>query len=62
VLTLTRQPGESIDIGDDVVVRIVAVRGSDVQLLVSAPKKTAIFRSEVIQGIVAGIDCPEGTA
>lgn len=62
MLTLTRRPGEAINIGDDVEVEIVSIRGSNVRLRVSAPKQTAIFRSELIRGIVSGIERPEGTA
>ena len=46
-LTLTRKPGESIHIGDDITVEIVRVQGDRVRLVVTAPRAINIRRSEL---------------
>ena len=47
MLILSRKAGESIVIGDDVVVRIVEVRGDVVRLGIDAPRSVAVHREEV---------------
>lgn len=46
MLVLSRKPGESILIGDDVVVTVIAVRGDQVRLGVHAPRSTPVHRSD----------------
>lgn len=45
-LLLQRKPNESISIGDDIVVTITEISGSRVQVQITAPKETKVFRSE----------------
>lgn len=47
MLVLSRRPGESITIGDDVVVTIISIAGGQVRLGISAPRKVQILREEV---------------
>ena len=47
MLVLSRRPGESITIGDDVVVTIISVTGGQVRLGISAPRNVQILREEV---------------
>lgn len=47
MLVLTRKAGESICIGDDIEVRIVAVRGQKVRLAIEAPRDVGVRRSEL---------------
>jgi carbon storage regulator len=47
MLVLSRKRGQSINIGDDIYVTVVAVRGDCVQLGVSAPKHVSVDRQEV---------------
>ena len=49
MLVLTRRQGESIQIGDDVVVTVLEVRGGQVRLGVTAPDTVAIHRAEVLE-------------
>jgi len=49
VLVLSRQPGESIQLGDDVEITILEVRGSIVKIGIDAPKEVSIYRSELGQ-------------
>lgn len=47
MLVLTRRNGESLFVTNDIEVRILAVKGNQVRLGVSAPQGAAIFREEV---------------
>jgi carbon storage regulator len=47
VLVLTRRPGESIMIGDDVVVTVLDVRGDVVRVGIKAPRTVQVHREEV---------------
>ena len=47
MLILTRRVGESIVIGDDIVVTVVEVRGDSVRIGVRAPRSVDVHREEV---------------
>ncbi len=47
MLVLTRRPGESLMIGDDVVVTILEVRGDVVRVGIKAPRSVQVHREEV---------------
>lgn len=47
MLVLTRRPGESIVIGNDVVVTVLEVRGDQIRIGVSAPRSVQVHREEV---------------
>lgn len=49
MLVLTRKPNESIMIGDDVEVSVVAVSGDKVRIGITAPREVGIFRREVYE-------------
>ena len=51
MLVLTRQRDESIMIGDDVVLRIVDIRGDKVRLGIRAPAHVPVHREEVYHAI-----------
>jgi carbon storage regulator len=51
MLILTRKVGELIRIGDEVTIRVLEVRGSQVRLGVEAPAHVRIFREEVYRAI-----------
>jgi len=51
MLVLSRQPGEQIDIGDNIVVTVVSIKGDNVRLGVEAPREVAIHRREVTERI-----------
>ena len=53
MLILTRRPGESIIIADDVVITILGVRQNQVRVGVTAPKRTPVHREEVYRRIRA---------
>jgi carbon storage regulator len=47
MLVLSRQIGESIVIGEDIVLTVVNVKGENVRLGITAPRDVPIRRSEV---------------
>lgn len=47
MLILTRRVGESIVIGDDVVVTVVDVRGDSVRVGIDAPRSIDVHREEI---------------
>ncbi len=51
MLILTRKVGESIAIGDEVVIKILDVRGKQVRLGVQAPAYTSVHRKEIYERI-----------
>jgi len=51
MLVLTRKSGEKITIGDDVVVKVLEIRGSQVKIGIEAPRGVAVHRSEIYDRI-----------
>lgn len=56
MLILQRRPGESLRIGDDVEITVVAIEGGKARLAISAPKDVTILRSELIGARDANLD------
>jgi carbon storage regulator len=53
MLILSRRPGESVKIGDEVTVTVLGVRGTQVRLGFAAPHDVAVHREEVYLRIEA---------
>jgi carbon storage regulator len=51
MLILSRKVGESITIGDDVTVTVVAVSGNQIRLGIAAPRQVRVLRDEIYQAI-----------
>jgi carbon storage regulator len=51
MLVLTRKIGETIRVGDDVRIQVLAIRGGQVRLGLTAPADVRIFREEIFQAI-----------
>jgi carbon storage regulator len=49
MLILTRRAGESLRIGDDVEVTVMAVNGSQVRIGIKAPRSVAVDREEIAE-------------
>jgi len=47
MLILTRKPGESLYIGDDIKVTIVEIKGHQIRVGIDAPTSLKIFREEI---------------
>jgi carbon storage regulator len=49
MLILTRRIGESVRIGDDVEVTVMAINGSQVRIGVKAPRHVVVDREEIAE-------------
>jgi carbon storage regulator len=53
VLVLSRRTGESVIIGDDIVVTVLEVRGDVVRVGIDAPRSVRVHREEVYRELEA---------
>jgi carbon storage regulator len=53
MLILSRRVGESLMVGPDVVVTMLAVRGNQVRVGITAPKDVVVYRQELFERIQA---------
>ncbi|KMY55507.1 carbon storage regulator [Bacillus sp. FJAT-27231] len=51
MLLLTRRTGEAIQIGDDIEITVVSIKGDQIKLGINAPKRVDIHRKEVYLSI-----------
>lgn len=51
MLVLSRNPSETICIGDDVTVTVIGVKGNKVRLGIEAPTAVSVHRREVYEAI-----------
>lgn len=51
MLILTRRPGETIRINDDISVTVLGVQGQQVRIGVDAPEQVIVHREEIYQRI-----------
>lgn len=54
VLVLTRKSNQSIMIGDEIEVTVLAVMGEKVRIGIRAPRSVPVFRTEVYEDIHEG--------
>lgn len=47
MLVLTRKPGQTLRIGDDIIIKIIDVRGDGIRVGIEAPQEVRIQRGEV---------------
>jgi carbon storage regulator len=53
MLILTRRPGESVMIGDDITITVLAIKGNQLRLGFTAPRNIAVHREEIYQRVQA---------
>ena len=51
MLQLTRKPGETIVIGDNVRVQVIQIAGGAVRLGIDAPRSVPIYREEIWEAV-----------
>lgn len=51
MLVLTRKPNQSIQIGDDIEIKILAIEGDQIKLGIDAPRNVEIHRKEIYLAI-----------
>ena len=51
MLVLTRKAGESLVIGDNIIIKVLEVKGETVKIGIEAPREVAVHREEVYQSI-----------
>ena len=47
MLQLTRKPGQTIVIGDDIRVQVIQIAGGAVRIGIEAPRSVSIYREEI---------------
>lgn len=53
MLVLTRRHGESVRIGQDIRVTVVASTGAQVRIAIEAPDEIGIFREEIFEQVAS---------
>ncbi len=53
MLILTRRTGEKLMIGDGAMVTVLAIKGNQVRIVITAPKEVAVHREEIYERIKA---------
>jgi carbon storage regulator len=61
MLVLTRKSNQSIMIGDEIEVTVLAVMGEKVRIGIEAPRSVPVFRKEVYIEIQADREAAEGS-
>ena len=56
MLVLTRKPNQSIMIGDEIEISVLAIMGEKVRIGIDAPRSIPVFRKEVYLDIKRGED------
>jgi carbon storage regulator len=50
MLVLSRKPAEAIRIGDDIIIKVIAIRGGQVKIGIEAPQEVRVMRMEPHNG------------
>lgn len=53
MLILSRKVGESVTIGNDIVVKVVSLSGNQIRLGITAPREVRVLREEIFEAMQA---------
>lgn len=62
MLILTRRINESVNIGDDVTVTVLGIKGNHVRIGIGAPKHVSVHREEIYERVRREREGAEGSA
>ncbi|HEX2243215.1 MAG TPA: carbon storage regulator CsrA [Gammaproteobacteria bacterium] len=51
MLILSRRPGESLTIGDNITITVVSINGNQIRLGIKAPREVRVLREEIYKAI-----------
>jgi len=51
MLVLTRRPGESIVVGENIVVTVIEIKGGQVRIGIDAPREAEVYREEIYEQV-----------
>lgn len=51
MLVLTRRPGESIIVGQDIVITVIEIKGGQVRIGIDAPREVQVHREEIYEQV-----------
>lgn len=51
MLVLTRRPGESIIVGENIVVTVIEIKGGQVRIGIDAPREVDVYREEIYEQV-----------
>ena len=51
MLTIPRKTGESVVLGDDIIVTVIEIRGDKVRFQIECPREATVHRKEVYEAI-----------
>ena len=52
MLILTRRPGESLYLGENIRITVLGIQGRQVKLGLDVPKETTVYREEVYKRVI----------
>jgi carbon storage regulator len=51
MLVLTRRPGESIIVGENIVITVIEIKGGQVRIGIDAPREVEVYREEIYEQV-----------
>ena len=51
MLVLTRRPGESIVVGENIVITVIEIKGGQVRIGIDAPRNVDVYREEIYEQV-----------
>ena len=61
MIVIRREKGESVVIGDDIILTVIEVRGDKVRLGIEHPKGITVHRREIYEAILSHQEVGQGT-